>query len=163
MAMRLQTATEFLVTYGWAFTIIAIVLLALYTSGFFNPSTYSSQQCVLSSGFNCLSFFMSTNGLLSVNLQQSQNNAINVTAIGCNVNGTLTHMIKPYNPLAPASNQVFIPIGGNYTFNVQCYGNGGPVSGNTLSIFTGVLTLNYTNEVTQLPGTSIGRVIVKVT
>ena len=158
--MRLQTATEFLVTYGWAFTIIAIVLLALFASGFFNPSTYSAQQCTLTSSFSCLSFFMATNGLLTVNLQQSENNPINVTAVGCNLNGTLARMQAPYNP---PTNQIFLPVGGNYTFNVQCYGNGGPIAGNTLSLFSGTIEVNYINDITELPGTAIGRLVVKLT
>lgn len=158
--MRLQTATEFLITYGWAFTVIAIVLLALFASGYFNPNTYAAQECVLSSGFSCLSFFMSTNGLLSVNLQQSLSAPINVTALGCNLNGTLTQMQMPYNP---PTNQLFMPIGANYTFNVQCYSGSSLAVSNTSSVFSGVLIVNYTNEVTNLPGTATGKLVVKVT
>ena len=37
--MKLQSAMEYLMTYGWAILIIAIALGALYTLGIFNPST----------------------------------------------------------------------------------------------------------------------------
>ncbi|MDE1855453.1 MAG: hypothetical protein KGH57_04015 [Candidatus Micrarchaeota archaeon] len=156
--MRLQSAMEFLITYGWAFTIIAIVLLALFVSGYFSPSNYAGQECTLTSGFSCLSFFLYSNGILSVNLQQSLSVPINVTMIGCNQNGSIARMQKPFNP---PSNQIFMSIGGNYTFSVACYTGTGPLAGNTVSVFNGALIINYTNDETQLPGTAIGRVVAK--
>lgn len=41
--MRLQSAMEFLMTYGWAILIIAVVLGTLYTLGVFNSSTYTQK------------------------------------------------------------------------------------------------------------------------
>ncbi len=37
---RLQSAMEYLMTYGWAILIIAIVLAALFSLGVFNPINF---------------------------------------------------------------------------------------------------------------------------
>lgn len=36
-----QSATEYLITYGWAILIIAVSLTALFALGIFNPSNYA--------------------------------------------------------------------------------------------------------------------------
>ncbi len=156
--MRSQSAVEFLTTYGWAFIILMIVLLALFETGFFNPGTYSAQQCVLTSGFGCLNFFLYSNGLLYVNLQQSLSAPINITALGCNSNAIIANMQAPYNP---PSNQIFLPIGANYTFTIQCYSGSSTVIGN--STFSGALAVNYTNDLTHLPSTAVGKLTAKPT
>lgn len=47
--MKLQSALEYLMTYGWVIAIVAMVLAALWFLGFFNPATYvpkaSPGQC----------------------------------------------------------------------------------------------------------------------
>ena len=48
--MRLQSATEFLVTYGWAILVIALITLAIFVSGIFNQNAYHAQQCVIVRG-----------------------------------------------------------------------------------------------------------------
>ena len=40
-SLRLQSATEYLMTYGWAILIIAVVLGALFQLGVFNASTFA--------------------------------------------------------------------------------------------------------------------------
>ena len=37
---RAQAALEYLMTYGWALVIIAIVAAALFAMGIINPATY---------------------------------------------------------------------------------------------------------------------------
>ena len=39
--MKLQSALEYLITYGWVIMIIAVVLAALWFFGFFNTATYA--------------------------------------------------------------------------------------------------------------------------
>ncbi len=61
--MRSQSAMEYLMTYGWAILIIAVVLGALYSLGVFsNLGTVTA--CVAQSGFLCsqLAFNASTRG-----------------------------------------------------------------------------------------------------
>ena len=40
--MKLQSAMEYLMTYGWAILILAIVMVAMYELNLFNPNTYIS-------------------------------------------------------------------------------------------------------------------------
>ncbi len=39
--MKSQAAMEYLMTYGWAILVIAVVLAALYSLGIFNPNTFA--------------------------------------------------------------------------------------------------------------------------
>ena len=39
--MKSQSAMEYLMTYGWAILVIAVVLAALYSLGIFNPNTFA--------------------------------------------------------------------------------------------------------------------------
>ncbi|MCL4389136.1 hypothetical protein M1397_00795, partial [Candidatus Marsarchaeota archaeon] len=40
---RSQSAMEYLMTYGWAILIIAIVVVALFSLGVFNPSNFAAR------------------------------------------------------------------------------------------------------------------------
>ena len=48
-----QSAMEYLMTYGWAILIIAIVLAALFSLGVFSSSSFTGTTCIASSGFLC--------------------------------------------------------------------------------------------------------------
>lgn len=156
--MKLQSAMEYLITYGWAILIISIVLAALFSLGVFNPSQFAGQECVLSSGFSCLSYLLFPNGTLSLNLLQSSGKAVNITSLGCDTIETTSYMHAPNNP---PSNQVYMPIGSNYTFPVTCYSNGSVASPAVSSLFNGYLAVNYTETTTGFPHTIYGRIVVK--
>lgn len=158
--LRLQSAMEYLMTYSWAFLVIALVLVTLFSLGLFNPSSVVSSQCILPAGLSCSSVFMVSNGLASINLLQATLTPINLTAWGCNTNSTVAHMATPNNP---PSNQIKMQIGANYSFGVQCYAGGSAYSANPGSVFQGYLILNYTESTTGFPHTVIGQLISKVT
>lgn len=46
---------EYLMTYGWAILIIAVVLAALFSLGVFNGSNINGNSCIASSGYLCSS------------------------------------------------------------------------------------------------------------
>ncbi len=52
---RAQSAMEYLMTYGWAILIIAVVLGALFSLGVFSSSSFLGTTCIASSGFECIS------------------------------------------------------------------------------------------------------------
>ncbi len=52
---RAQSAMEYLMTYGWAILIIAVVLGALFSLGVFNGSSVLGNACVAQSGYLCQS------------------------------------------------------------------------------------------------------------
>jgi len=67
---KAQSAMEYLMTYGWAILIIAIVLAALFSLGIFSSSSFTGTTCIASSGFLCSSPVW-TSGTLHVTLGQS--------------------------------------------------------------------------------------------
>ncbi|MFI5412719.1 MAG: hypothetical protein ACHQX1_02415 [Candidatus Micrarchaeales archaeon] len=51
--LRAQSAMEYLMTYGWAILVIAIVLSALFALGVFNSSSVATNSCIATPGFLC--------------------------------------------------------------------------------------------------------------
>jgi len=50
---KAQSAMEYLMTYGWAILIIAVVLGALFSLGVFSGSSLLGTSCVASPGYYC--------------------------------------------------------------------------------------------------------------
>jgi len=50
---RAQSAMEYLMTYGWAILIIAVVLGALFSLGVFSGSSLLGNACIAASGYLC--------------------------------------------------------------------------------------------------------------
>ncbi len=156
--MKLQSAMEYMVTYGWAIIIIAVALAALVALGVFNPATFTGQECIMAAGFSCINYFLASNGVLTLNLEQATPTTVTITAVGCNLNLTTANMYVVPN------NGVNVTIGGNYTFTgVQCYNYGTAFSGSVGSLFKGSLAVNYTDTQTGFPHTIYGTLIAKVT
>lgn len=158
--MKAQSAMEYMMTYGWAIVIIAIALAALIALGVFNPGIFVGQECIVQAGFSCLNYVLSSNGTLMINLEQATEAPINITALGCNTNVTTMFMQQPDNP---PSNQVYMPIGSNYTFDVQCYSFDTPFNGTIGQLYKGNLVINYTDTLTGFPHVAYGTIIDKVT
>ncbi|MGC8479124.1 MAG: hypothetical protein ACP5M9_00430 [Candidatus Micrarchaeia archaeon] len=67
-----QSAMEYLMTYGWAILIIAIVLVALFELGIFGGSTLPT-ACVAQSGFVCQNpVWASSNIVVSIGQNSGQ-------------------------------------------------------------------------------------------
>jgi hypothetical protein len=160
MQLKAQSAIEYLTTYGWAILIVGVVLAALFSLGVFSPSTFTGQECLLPAGLSCTNLNLASNGLLTINILQVTQSPINVTAIGCSANQTMVSMQKPYNP---PSNQIFMPIGSNYTFTTFCYAGSAIYSGKPGSLFNGYLIINYTSTTTGFPHIAIGQIVARVT
>ncbi|MDE1870096.1 MAG: hypothetical protein KGH71_03885 [Candidatus Micrarchaeota archaeon] len=61
---RLQSATEYLITYSWAFLIAAVVIGALYLF-IFAPTALSPSSCTFSSGVYCQDMIFGSSATLS--------------------------------------------------------------------------------------------------
>lgn len=147
---------EYLMTYSWAIVILAAVIGVIF---FITTSVSSPPQiCVMPAGFSCSGSALSPNGLLSLNFYQSSQNPIVVTALSCVNVQSLSHM----QGSNPPGNSVALPVGANYTFNVQCYSNSTAYSGSLGATFTGYIVVNYTNAYTNFPATVYGRISTKV-
>ncbi len=159
--MKLQSAMEYLTTYGWAILIIGLVLAVLF--GLVSQSAQGpAQQCILPAGFSCINYYMSQNGMLVLNLLQSTQDPVQVTAVGCNNPESVSYMAYPSSQ-PYFSVPVNMPIGSNSTFYIQCYSNSSAYFGNIGGIYSGYVIINYTNAYTEFPNTIYGKLVVKVT
>ena len=149
-----QNAIEFLMTYGWAFAIITVVLGALVILGVFNPGAFVNSQCLTPADFTCAGA-LASNGLFFINIRQSTNSEINVTAIGCNSN-------KTYLTMQPISPPIPVPVGNNFTYSVRCFDGPTPFSGSLGSVYKGYLILNYTDLQSGFAKTSFSVLVEKV-
>lgn len=67
---RAQSAMEYLMTYGWAILIIAVVLAALFALNVFNSGAQLGTACIGQAGYSCSQPIITQQGLLSFNLGQ---------------------------------------------------------------------------------------------
>ncbi len=139
---RLQSAMEYLMTYGWSILIIAVVLGALFGLGVFNGTAGLGSGCVAQSGFLCSQGVLSTNGLLTIDLGQTSQQRITVTDVGCSAT-TAEPTFSAITPINLSAGQTFQGLG------ITC-----PVTSDTLgSSFTGTIWIEYTT--TQYSGVKI--------
>ncbi|MBW3019796.1 hypothetical protein KY334_00735 [Candidatus Woesearchaeota archaeon] len=59
--MKGQAATEFLMTYGWALLVVLIAISALAYFGVMSPSKFLPEKCMLSPGYQCVDYIITTN------------------------------------------------------------------------------------------------------
>jgi hypothetical protein len=158
---KAQSAMEYLMTYGWAILVLAIVLASLFAINVFNPNTFAPNFCIFPASFSCVVQGLShTTGNVAVTVGQSLQAPINITAVGCNDQGTITGMIS----YMPASSNIYLGIGGNYTFNaIPCYKSGAVVSGTAGTLYTGYVVVSYTNLQTGFSHTAIAKLSQKLT
>ncbi len=98
--MKSQSAMEYLMTYGWAILVIAVVLAALYSLGIFNPNTFapkaSAGSCEVVRPFGP------------------------TTTTDVHLEGTCTNMLPKYAALFDGNdNYIISPIPTNKTVNVS--------------------------------------------
>jgi len=67
---KAQSAMEYLMTYGWAILIIAVVLGALFSLGVFSGPSLLGTSCIASPGFLCQNPVLSTSGTLTATIGQ---------------------------------------------------------------------------------------------
>jgi hypothetical protein len=169
--MRLQSAIEFLTTYGWAILIISVVLASLYSLGVFNQNALTPNICALPADIGCLSSSIAPTGILTINIQQATEYTINVFAVGCNDKGsptanTITGGAGTMTVISPPAT---IPVGGNATFSIPCYTYSKATSNEIVyngiigSAYKGYLIVNYTNLPDGFNHTAEGTLIQKVT
>jgi hypothetical protein len=161
---RAQSAMEYLMTYGWAILIVAIVLGALYSMGVFSASSTISTSCVPSSGYYCSisSYAHGSNIIANV----GQNTGTNwgswgyVFCSGCTLTTTgpsaLTYntLLTGSNTLSPGAQvPVLLPVPSGTPSTVGtvvagtiwvCWSNGWGISGNIGSCTpSGTNSVNY--------------------
>ncbi|MDE1870991.1 MAG: hypothetical protein KGI06_02000 [Candidatus Micrarchaeota archaeon] len=69
---KAQSAMEYLMTYGWAILIIAVVLGALFSLGVFSGSSLLGNACIAQSGFLCQNpVYVHSTGYIQVQVGQN--------------------------------------------------------------------------------------------
>ena len=104
--MELQSAIEYLTSYGWMLLIVAALLSALYALGVFSAQKSGGSQCIIQNGLSCTNFVMNTSGFLKITIMQTGAAGIYVLGIGCSQNASDVILQSPsqtYNPI----NKVF--------------------------------------------------------
>jgi len=117
---KAQSAMEYLMTYGWAILIIAVVLGALFSLGVFSGASLLGTTCIASSGYLC-------SGLTYTH----SNNQITAT-IGQNTGATYYGVAVEYAPQGAATTNG-IPTSNGFTSISSLSGNT-LLSGQTVSI-----------------------------
>ena len=167
-ALKLQSAMEYLMTYGWAILIIAVVLGALFSLGVFG--NLLGNHCVTTPGWSCISATLSTSGTLTMKIGQATGSTINIQgaacsatasssgypaygAVGVGTTGSPTVGGAAISASAPAT----VANGQTFTLTVPCYSSSSTPSYTLGQAFTGFVWLNYT-----LPG-STSPIIAQIT
>ena len=164
---RLQSAMEYLMTYGWSILIIAVVLGALYALGVFGGAASLGTACIPVAPFLCSNPSLTTAGLLSFTLgQNSQSTQYNI-ALACaatsnslglpntgsadpwyyvNTNGVASESTGGSN--SPANTLSLVPGQQLAVSGIQCYQSSGATfdPGSVGSAFTGTIWINYTTS-----------------
>ncbi len=123
---KLQSAMEYLMTYGWAILIIAVVIGVLYAMGIFNSSGLLGSFCTAQTGYFCANPILSTNSpTLNVTIGQDTRlewpawkifavrgtafnaSSPNITGSGAFYNGEKQRVTIPLNSILGN----YIPIG----------------------------------------------------
>jgi len=84
MNKRGQGALEFLMTYGWAFLVILIMIGALAYFGVLSPTRFLPERCIFGNQFVCKDYLINYNSgapKLSLQLQNNLGQAIYVTKV----------------------------------------------------------------------------------
>lgn len=68
---KAQSAMEYLMTYGWAILIVAVVIAALFALGLFNGGAATPSVCIAQPGYTCTNPSYSNNGISATLGQQT--------------------------------------------------------------------------------------------
>lgn len=74
-----QSALEFLVTYAWAFIVIAIIIAAIAYFGILRPQKVLPDRCTFSVSFDCVGYSLSTDGTFRLKLKNDVGTSITVS------------------------------------------------------------------------------------
>jgi hypothetical protein len=134
-AKKAQGAMEYLMTYGWAILIVAIVLGALFRMGVFNTS-FAANSCTAASGYFCAGPSLAQNDNISFTVGQlALTKTIYNVAAACSSSATGVGLPNP-SPASggPYAAMVYLSSTGAAT-NVVA--NGVTAAGSPLSLFPG--------------------------
>jgi hypothetical protein len=77
-----QAAIDFMVSYGMAFIVIAVVFYVALHLAFFNQQLAPS-YCNAAPSFSCAAFALNKTGAFAIDLYQATGGTININAAAC--------------------------------------------------------------------------------
>ena len=181
---KLQSAMEYLMTYGWAILVIAIVLVALYALGVFNGSAFLHPSCIAASGYIC------TNQTAVTETGANAGNLLVGLTFGQNGGSTVYNAILSLAPQSAGATSSGFPVASSLSSNTNmCSSSSGGncalvaggeqqvyfqvpgpefTSGNSIgSQFSGYIWLNYSTSQNPpnnaMNAVKVATLIVKVT
>ncbi len=96
---KAQSAMEYLMTYGWAILIIAIVLVSLFELGIFGSSSLSGNgSCIAQTQFLCTKPILASNGILMATIGETLGQ-VTLTGIACLNNTSQPSLSMQFHPL----------------------------------------------------------------
>ncbi len=149
---KAQSAMEYLMTYGWAILIIAVVLAALDFLGVFNGNTFVGSSCLATPGYLCSNPVMTANAngpnLLSFNFEQDTGQTIYDVSFACSASSNSSTGMPNANT-ANVFQFATSAISSGSQLNIsgmQCYGsNANLFQDNPIgTVFSGTLWIQYT-------------------
>lgn len=159
-------AMEFLMTYGWAITVVVIAISALAYFGVLDPSKFlAPNQCTLPTGLSCMDSRVYVQGAfnrLEINLKNNLGAAISIDSID------IAQFNNKHSPQTISMNngeQTKTPAVPNNIVVTDLTNIGGIPPGSLMPSGTKYsfdYTLTYTNTDTGLPHTVRGHVQGKV-
>ena len=140
--MKAQSAMEYLMTYGWAILIIAVVLAALFELGVFNGSNLAPQACIAESGLQCTNLVYNNTGITftfgQTTGQDYYGNYMFIAAEGqgLNANGIPINFTAPSSGCTITSGNTYAVCGNTIAVGLPgSSGNGGVlVPGQTVTV-----------------------------
>ncbi len=154
---RLQSAMEYLMTYGWAILILAVVVGVLFQLGVFNSSTFAGTSCIGSSGFLCQNPTLVTSGMLTFTFGQNIGSPMYNVQLACAASmasGGTPNPITAFNSISSTGVPLIPAPTGNTLVNGQtmiitslpCYDSTGAQITNPSmgSSYSGYIWVNYT-------------------
>ncbi|MDE1865739.1 MAG: hypothetical protein KGH94_03855 [Candidatus Micrarchaeota archaeon] len=130
---KLQSAMEYLMTYGWTMLVIIVVVASLFYIGVFGTNESSGTHAAITPGYKVTILSFASNGVLSAAVGSAVI-PLNVIATNCSSSGAIAPSYWPING-------IIISIKAQTTQNLtfQC-----PVTSlNFGSSFTGTLWIEY--------------------
>ncbi|MEM0201333.1 MAG: hypothetical protein QXD23_02910 [Candidatus Micrarchaeaceae archaeon] len=152
--IKLQSVMEFLITHVWALLIIAIALVALFELGVLTPHTI--QQCTLSDEIICQSYTLSTQGVLTLTLENSGTTPINITGFACYQSASNINYQKEGN----LNGQIYLGPGGITNLYTNCYTSTNVYNSLYGNTYVGNLSITYIDSRTGIAGNSYGTISV---
>ncbi len=152
---KAQSAMEYLMTYGWAILIIAVILAALDFLGVFNTGTFIGPSCLATPGYLCSNPVMTANAngpnLLLFNFKQDSGETLYNVSFACAASSTSqgypnANVSSTNYGAQTSSNLTVLTSGSSVTVSgLECYSsNGNLFKDNPIgAVFSGTLWIRY--------------------